>query len=488
MNELSAKPSPQPPSGLLRAIAAITCVEFLETGLVIFSAGQIMAGLHLSPEAFALAFTLYGVAAIFMLYKHRWIVERYGYQRFVLVSLAVFALGGLLCATATGFGQYALGRVLQGASGATFFTAGRMEIDRLPATARLRGLFCFIGSLLGASCLAPIAAALLMEAWGWRALFWFSLPLTLSVACIATPHLSSDITPPEQRSEEHWGWLLWLALGIFGLQYAIEELPSEAAASPAHLLLLAAVSVAILSTFAWRQWRKERPLINYRGLLQRRYLLGIALYLTGYGLAAATGFLLPVFFKEALGLPMLTKALVLAFGLAGSVLTAMLHAALAVRRPRPRAFMLAGLLCYSIACFAFSQARLLTDWHLLLLPTLLCGIAIPLFIGPVAFGTFSELAPAVFSHGYQVKNIIRQLGISSSVSITTVLLQRYYTTEAARIPADFQPDWAQALHGLSSASAGLISPLSLACGDVFFWLALVPLPVAVLVSRQRIFR
>ena len=112
---------------------------------------------------------------------------------------------------------------------------------------------------------------------------------------------------------------------------------------------------------------------------------------------------------------------------------ALLHAAAASRRPRPRLFMLSGLALYAIACLGFSQAGRLSDWHLLLLPALICGIAIPCFIGPVAFGTFVELPPKVFSHGYQVKNIVRQLGISSSIALSTVALQFFYARRLAAL-------------------------------------------------------
>ncbi len=51
-------PAIQPPATrLLASIAAITCVEFFETGLVMFAASQIMAGLALTPGEFALAYT-----------------------------------------------------------------------------------------------------------------------------------------------------------------------------------------------------------------------------------------------------------------------------------------------------------------------------------------------------------------------------------------------------------------------------------------------
>lgn len=472
----------------LLAIAAITCVEFFETGLVMFSASQIMGGLVLSPGDFALAYTLYGVASIFMLYKHQWMVERLGYRDFVLGSLGVFALGSVLCATAGGFGQFVLGRILQGAGGATFFTAGRMEINRLPAEARFQGVLCFIGSLLGASAIAPLCAAGLLGLWGWPALFWCTVPLAIAIALIATPHLATQTVPPAERSQEHWGWLLWLVVGIFGLQYAIQETPDEAGSSRTRVLALGLASIIALGIFARRQWQKDKPLIDYRGLLQWRYLLGISLYFSGYCMAGASGFLLPLFFKEGLGLSLTTTALIVSFSMGGSVVAALLHALAARHRPRLRTFMLSGLTMFALACLAFSQAGRLDDWHLLLLPALLCGVAIPVYIGPIAFGTFIELPARVFSHAYQVKNIVRQLGISSSIALSTAGLQFFYARQLALQPEGMHPGWAQALQGLSGTSAGLVSPLTLASSNLFFCVALGMLPVALLVLIQRTFR
>ena len=67
-------------------------------------------------------------------------------------------------------------------------------------------------------------------------------------------------------------------------------------------------------------------------------------------------------------------------------------------------------------------------------------------------------------------------------------LQFFYARRLAVLPEGFHPDWAQALHGLSGANAGLVSPLTLASGDVFFLLALSTLPMVLIVIGQRIFR
>lgn len=479
---MSAAVAPAPSSlrPSLVALGAVTSVEFLENGMVMFSASQIMAGLHLSAADFAFAYTLYGMAAIVMLCKHQWMVERLGYERFVMLSLAVFGAGSLLCASASGLGLFAAGRLLQGMGGATFFTAGRLAINELPAESRFAGLFAFVGSLLGGSALAPLLAASLLGAGGWRAIFAFGLPQVLLVAWLARGRLSCAVTPPALRSEEHWGWLIWLCLAVFCLQYAIQAV-SLAGSQPRSVALTALVSIAMLTAFAWRQWRKDRPLIDYRGLFQFRYLFGLAMYFFGYFLIGVAGLMLPVLLHGVLGLSLLATALISTCGLAGTVAMALAHLALARRWPWHRFYMMSGLALYAAGCLMLALMDPPAGWVGLLPATLLIYVAIPLFLGPVAFGTFSGLAARVFSHGYQVKNIVRQLGLSSSIALTTLLLH-LLEHEPARL-------------GLLQGASELIvdtavqAPVMLVASQQIFALMLLAIiPVGLVVMLQRVFR
>lgn len=462
----------------LLALGAMTSVEFIENGMVMFSASQIMSGLHMSAADFAFAYTLYGVAAIFMLYKHQWMVERLGYERFVMLSLAAFGAGSLLCASASGLVAFGAGRLLQGLGGATFFTAGRLAINDLPVEARFTGLLVFIGSLLGGSAIAPLLSALLLEAGGWRAIFAFGLPQVLLVAWLARGQLSRLTTPPEARSEEHWGWLLWLCVGVFCLQYAIQAI-SLSDAQPLPVALTALASVLMLGAFAWRQWRKDRPLIDYRGLFQFRYLFGLAMYFFGYFLIGVAGLMLPILLHHVLGMSLLGTALISTCGLAGTVAMAVSHVALARRWPWHRFYMLSGLALYAAGCLSLALMDAPSGWVGLLPATLALYIAIPLFIGPVAFGTFATLEARVFSHGYQVKNMVRQLGLSSSVALITLLLHLL----------QYEPARLGMLHRVTllfvgDGAAGMLA----ASQQVFALMLLAILPVGLIVSLQRVFR
>lgn len=463
----------------LVAIGAITCVEFVENGMAMFAASQIVAGLGLTAGEFALAYTLYGVGAIVMLYKHRWMVERLGYRRFAALSLLALALGSLLCGLADGLPLFACGRLLQGLGGATFFTAGRMAINELPETARPLGMLTFIGSLLGGSAVAPLLAGVLLELAGWRALFLAILPLTALSAAFGLRCLPERLTPPAQRSREHWGWLLWMCLGVFGLQFAIQAF-GTGSAGLRGIAALAGISMLVLLAFAWRQWRNERPIIDYRALFQWRYLLGLGLYFCGYALIGASGLMVPIMLHSGLGLPLLLTAAIASGGMLFSVGMALGHVALTRRWPRHRLYMLGGLAFYGLGCLLLA----LNDGSArgqVLLAVLGLSLGVPLFVGPVAMGTFAELHARVFSHGYQVKNIVRQLGLSSSVAGLSWLLHRL------EVDPDFLSRALELLPLAPDFGSGLPAPLA-ASKLIFTALAAGIAPIACLVLGQRIFR
>lgn len=473
---------------LLWVVAAVTGIEFIETGMVTFAAAPIMGGLGIDARGFAMAWTVYGVGAIFMLYKHQWMVERIGYRNFILASLGVFALGALLCATAGGPGQFTVGRALQGAAGATFFTAGRMQINRLPETARFSGLLTFIGTLLGGAAIAPALAAGLMAAGGWQAVFWVMLPLAAGLAAFLAPRLPRDTVAPEARSREHWGWLIGLVVAVFALQYSIQALQFSLFSAPRPVLATAAVAIAALTLFAARQWRREHPLIDYRRLFQQRYLLGILFYFCGYFLIGLGGFLMPILFQHGLGLDMGSTAWLLTGAMSCSVLAALAHASLARHWPRLRPFMLIGLALICVGNLWLGLSAGTGDWRSLILPALLTGLALPLYMGPVAFGTFVRIDPAVFSHAYQVKNIVRQLGLSSAITSGSVLLEWRYA--AHRAPGSAPGEWTTLLHdSLATASTSPTSAaLAQACADAFTAGGALAGAIFLVVAFQRAFR
>jgi hypothetical protein len=148
--------------------------------------------------------------------------------------------------------------------------------------------------------------------------------------------------------------------------------------------------------------------------------------------------------------------------------------------------MLTGLALMATGTLWLGQSATVTGWQQLLVPALLAGLAIPLYMGPVAFGTFTQIAPKVFSHAYQVKNIVRQLGLSSAIAVGTLVLEWRYAGHLDAGHAGI--DWAaRFLHG-APAGALHTAALAQACADAYTACGLLALALIPVVALQRVFR
>ena len=144
-----------------------------------------------SPIALQQTLSAYLFAFAFMMLWHGALSDALGRRPIVLGSLAVYAVATLGCATAGNIESLWLFRALQGMSSGAGVVVGRAIIrDRFDGAdaqwqmSRITLVFAI------APALAPVMGGLLLEAFGWRSLFWVLLALCLAVllwAAMALP-------------------------------------------------------------------------------------------------------------------------------------------------------------------------------------------------------------------------------------------------------------------------------------------------------------
>src|SRR5712691_11455450 len=114
--------------------------------------------------------------------------DRVGRKRIFQIGLAAFGLGSLLCGLAPSIGWLLAARALQ-AVGGTMLNPVAMAIIATTFTvpaerARAIGVF---GSMSGLSlALGPILGGALVDAFGWRSIFWVNVPIVAAaIVCTA---------------------------------------------------------------------------------------------------------------------------------------------------------------------------------------------------------------------------------------------------------------------------------------------------------------
>jgi EmrB/QacA subfamily drug resistance transporter len=153
--------------------------------------------------------------------------DRLGRRKVFLIGVIWFAVTSALCGFAPNIGVLVAARVLQGIGGA-LLTPGSLAIiqatfapDERP---RAVGAWSGLGGVAGAA--GPLLGGWLVQAAGWRWVFFLNLPLAVIVIAVTMRHV------PETRDESATGkfdlagsTLAAAALG--GITYALIEAPSH---------------------------------------------------------------------------------------------------------------------------------------------------------------------------------------------------------------------------------------------------------------------
>jgi EmrB/QacA subfamily drug resistance transporter len=153
--------------------------------------------------------------------------DRLGRRKVFLIGVIWFAVTSAMCGFAPDIGVLIAARVLQGVGGA-LLTPGSLAIiqatfapDERP---RAVGAWSGLGGVAGAA--GPLLGGWLVQAVGWRWVFFLNLPLAVIVVAVTLRHV------PETRDESSTGKFdiagsVLAALALGGITYALIEAPGH---------------------------------------------------------------------------------------------------------------------------------------------------------------------------------------------------------------------------------------------------------------------
>jgi hypothetical protein len=303
-----------------------------------------------------------------------------------------------------------------------------------------------------------------------------------------------------------------LVAGAFFTLYALQRSYYDFYGDVTMLLVAGMLGVLALAYFVHSMHRSTQPLLNLRGLRNTRYWSGVGLFTACYGLMAATNTMLPSLLQRGFGFPWEVIGRIQAVGLAATVLTWAVAAAILPKKPAATKFYVIGF--FALFVFGWKVAHLNPDAELWtdFVPALGCyGVFVMLVLSTTAMQTFREVQhhETVFSHAQQVKNMLAQFGSSLGISLATVGLQIRTTSHYAVLNERFvtgSPDYVRSLQDLigvfsngggqqatQMATVRLGQMLSqqatlMACLDYFLFLGCIGAMVSACMVLQKLFR
>ncbi|MGR4010844.1 MFS transporter [Leucobacter sp. 1207-22] len=285
-------------TGLLPALLCAVLSYSLMQTLLVPALPEIVASLGLDAAGGGWVLTAYLLSGAIAAPILGALGDAYGHRRLLLWSMGAFVVGSALCVVGGAFPLFLAGRVLQGASTASFPLALAIVRRHLPSDRQPAAVGWLSGTLgLGAGA-ALVIGGFIAEALTWEWLFVVGVVLgALSMVLVAC-WVPRSPRSGSARTRLDWVGASLLALTLSALLLAVSQGSSWGWASPVVLGLAAFAVLAAVLLWVVEQ-RVQHPLVDVR-VLSKPALISVNL------LTLLLGFIPYLFY---VGLPAIFQAL-----------------------------------------------------------------------------------------------------------------------------------------------------------------------------------
>jgi MFS family permease len=299
--------------------------------------------------------------------------DSFGRKRVFIGGVIGFALSSAALTLVSNMVVFDGMRAVQGVAAAAVFSGGMSALAQVfDGPARIRA-FSFVGSSFGIGlAFGPIAAGLIIEAFGWHVIFWMITVLAVVALVLVARYMEESRNPAAVGIDWAGAITFTMALGVF--TFAILKVPESGLGDSLVLTLLAMALVSFLA-FILIERRVAQPMLDLT-LFRFPRFVGVQL------LAAAPAYayvvllvLLPVRFVGIEGMSEM-EAGGLMIALSGPLLFLPIVAGYLTRWLTPSTLCGAGLLVSAGGLYWLSHLPLGSAAGQLAWPMLMIGVGI----------------------------------------------------------------------------------------------------------------
>lgn len=345
----------------------------------------------------------------------------FGHKKVFIAGLGVFAAMSVLCTFAWNIESLVVGRGLQAVGTSALAPMALSYVyDSFPGRERAQALG-IMGGILGAAPVVGLTlGGILVEAFGWRSIFWIAVPLCMVIAPLAFFVLKETERASEPLSFDIPGAVL-LSAGLFAGLLGLSQGRSWGWADPRTLACFAGFAV-LLALFVFRELKVRQPMLD---LAIFRFRSLVAANLTGFCSSAAmfgTFVLLPFYFQSVLG----HEAAATGFQIAPLALMFLVSAPLGGRltnrlgaRTTPRIGLLVAAAGYLLLSFALTPDASSVRVGLSIA---VMGLGLGLTMAPLTTAAMSDVPANMRGIAASLPNMSRFIGGSFGMAVVGTFL------------------------------------------------------------------
>jgi MFS family permease len=439
-------------------LALVTGLDYFDNAIFSFFASYIAGGINASPDELVWSSSAYAVAAVLGILQQQWWVDRLGHRRYVAGCMLLYACGAMMSALTETSLQLMFTRGLQGYFIGPMMGACRILIQvSFTPQKRAGATRAFLILIVGSSAVAPLLGGWLVSHFDWRALFACTAPAGLAFAVLAMLALpdTGNVVREERGATSFWPYLLF-AFAQGALQIVMQQVRFVHFSTSPALVLLTVAGISALAWFAWHQWHHPAPLVRLHALRERSFQVGLLLYMFYYFESTGFSYLISRFLEQGLGYPVENTGQLVGITslISGSAL--FLYFKFTKYVPRKKWIIVPGFAIAALVGWLMTRMSPGVAQSDLILPMLLRGLLLLFIVLPVANLTFRIFEIEEFTHGYRLKNIVRQLTLSFATAAVIIVEQHRQALHQSRLAEavnPYNPEFQHAANALANGFA-----------------------------------
>jgi EmrB/QacA subfamily drug resistance transporter len=400
----------RPGWGVMTVAVVSTLVVNANTSAVSILLPSIGADLQASVAVLQWAVTGYLLVGAAVIVTSGAMGDVFGRRRIFVAGLALFVVSCVLIALAQAGWMVVVGRLIQGAAGATILACGLSLLSVASSgPAQMRAVSLWGAGAAAGAAAGPVIGGVLNEVAGWQGLFWIDAAIAAACIPLARLTVAESRDPNRPRTIDLAGTAL-IAGVLVPFVFAMTEGASWGWFSVPTLACLILAVVAAVGFVAVER-RVSSPLVDLRLLRNTQLVASTWVIFVGAGAIAALSFVLSLYFQdpETLGFSSLLAGLAMLPLAAVVIILAPLVTPLA-HRFGTRSVILAGFVILSAGFFLLAAVDPSWDYGKFLVPLLCVAAGLSLTNGPASSIATSCVTPEQVGQASGISNMARYVG------------------------------------------------------------------------------
>ena len=396
-------------------------LQVLDTTIANVALPHMQASLSATQDTINWVLTSYIVASAIALPISGWLADRVGRKRLLLISVVVFTVASVLCATATSLPEMVLFRALQGVGGAFIVPLAQATLfDINPREKHGQAMALFGGGVMIGPILGPVLGGWLTDNYNWRWVFLVNLPVGVLCTFIMLRYMPR--TETLKRNFDILGFAL-LALALGALQMFLDRGEQKDWLESWEIIVELGLAIAAAWMFVVHLATAKNPLFDRSMFADRNFSTGLVFMgVTGVLLLAGLA-LLPPLLQNLYGYSVLQSGYLTAPRGIGTLIS-MLVAGRLTGKMDARLLVGIGVSLMGVSLWMMTGFALDQPSRPVIISGVVQGLGLGLIFVPLQSLAFETLAPRMRTTAAALLNLSRNIGGSIGISVVSAQLVR----------------------------------------------------------------